>query len=171
MTTSTPTPDDPEIWRDVPGWPLYQVSTHGRLRSFHRGKLCTLTGGRDRDGYRRAVLCTGTGEKKSIRLHHMVLWAFHGPCPEGLVGRHLDGDLSNNRPDNLAWSTQRDNIRDKIDHGTMPRGEVHPNAKLTADTVLAIRASQEPRRALAHRYNVSPSTIDGVTSRRNWAWL
>lgn len=161
---------DPEQWRTVPGWPMYQVSTHGRLRSFHLGKVTVLKGGHDRDGYRRAVLVNGT-IRKSVKLHHMVLWAFVGPCPEGLVGRHTDGDLENNRPDNLSWSTQLVNIHDKHLHGTMPIGERHPRAKLTREAVLAIRESREPRLVLAARFGVSPSAIDGVVSRRNWAWL
>lgn len=166
----TSTQDDPEIWREVPGWPMYQVSTHGRLRSFHLGKLTVLKGGRDRDGYRRAVLVNGD-TRKSIKLHHMVLWAFHGPCPEGLVGRHADGNIANNRPDNLSWATQRENIHDKIRHGTMPRGERHARSKLTSEQVLSIRANPGKIADIASAFGIAPCSVSAIRTRRVWAWL
>jgi len=58
-------------------------------------------------------------DKKSriFRVHRLVLEAFVGPCPEGMECRHLDGDPSNNRLENLRWGTPAENTEDKRKHG------------------------------------------------------
>ncbi|QOV97160.1 HNH endonuclease [Rhodococcus pyridinivorans] len=61
--------------------------------------------------------------RKSMRMlnrkvHRLVLEAFTGPCPDGMVGCHNDGDTTNNRLDNLRWDTPGANNRDKRTHGT-----------------------------------------------------
>jgi hypothetical protein len=51
--------------------------------------------------------------------------------------RHLDGNRSNNRLDNLAWGTPLENGADKARHGTA-KGERNGRAKLTAAKVRRI---------------------------------
>ena len=58
-------------------------------------------------------------------VHRLVLEAFVGPRPEGMVARHLNGDPGDNRLENLAWGTQSENNYDKVRHGT------HHNANKT----------------------------------------
>ena len=57
-------------------------------------------------------------------IHRLVLETFIGPCPEGEVCRHLDGDKRNNSLNNLCWGTLKENTQDAIRHGThsQPRG-------------------------------------------------
>jgi hypothetical protein len=79
----------------------------------------------------------GRGDQRFV--HRLVLEAFVGPCPEGMECRHLDGNPGNNRLENLAWGTARENWEDALRHGTAalkpggtaPRGEEHPYSKLT----------------------------------------
>lgn len=47
----------------------------------------------------------------------MVLEAFLGPRPKGMVACHIDGDIDNNSITNLRWDTQASNIRDTVLHG------------------------------------------------------
>lgn len=111
-----------ERWVKVAGYPGYEVSDSGLLRSWHRpvGRgwkpgppPYTLLGGRDKDGYRRMVL-VGVGCRKSVKLHAVVMAAFGPAQPfNGAVTRHLDGNLDNNSIANLAWGTQQENIRDR----------------------------------------------------------
>ncbi len=56
------------------------------------------------------------------RLHRLICEAFHGPCPEGQECRHLDGDPSNNRPENLVALTKQQHH--KL-HGTPELEEYH----------------------------------------------
>lgn len=47
----------------------------------------------------------------NIKVHRAVCEAFHGPPPfEGAVVIHLDEDAHNNRPGNLKWGTQKENL-------------------------------------------------------------
>lgn len=54
-------------------------------------------------------------------------------------------------------------------------GEQHPHHKLTADDVLAIRATYVPGAVtladLAERYGVSKQTISVILSGKSWGWL
>lgn len=48
------------------------------------------------------------GQKK---VHRLVCEAFHGAPPfEGAVVIHLDENALNNRPENLRWGTQKENL-------------------------------------------------------------
>jgi len=47
----------------------------------------------------------------SIRVHHIVATAFHGPQPsKAHVVDHIDTNRRNNRPENLRWVTRTENI-------------------------------------------------------------
>ena len=106
-----------EQWRDIPGFPQYQASSEGRIRSLKRGGRRVLTGTPFKSGY-LYVHITPDGRRKHVSIHRLVLLAFSGPCPEGLEARHLDGNCTNNHPGNLAWGTHSENIRDRVRHGT-----------------------------------------------------
>jgi hypothetical protein len=57
---------------------------------------------------KRYIYCFGG---KTYKLARLVCEAFNGPPPEGRdVCMHLDEDSRNNRPSNLAWGTQRENL-------------------------------------------------------------
>lgn len=113
-----------ELWLPVHGYEtLYEVSTCGRVRSTynkatHKGHLkapIIRTVGR----YSRPVvgLCSPGMPQVQRTVGRTVLEAFLGPEP-GLVARHLDGNPFNNRIDNLAWGTNKQNTEDSISHGT-----------------------------------------------------
>lgn len=64
---------------------------------------------------------TRDGKQRATPVHVLVALAFHGPRPEGMEVRHLDGTRTNNRPENLAWGTHSENMQDKVAHGTATR--------------------------------------------------
>jgi hypothetical protein len=52
-----------------------------------------------------------TREFGNIKVHQAVCEAFHGPKPFGAaVVIHNDEDGLNNRPENLRWGTQKENL-------------------------------------------------------------
>lgn len=163
-----------EIWKEVPGFPGYEVSDYGRLRSFvpsrrHGSDERVLRGGNDKDGYRRAVFCADGGKvRKSLRIAPIVAALFIGPRPDGQVLRHLNGNCIDDRADNLAYGTQKENMADKKTAGTWQGGENHPLAKLTEKDVKAIRLSTESNTVLAQTFGVKPVTISAVKTGRLW---
>jgi hypothetical protein len=168
---------DDERWKPLPAcYPAgYEVSDRGRIRSF-----------RSRDGLPRVlrmrthkwgyvVINLGSDdERKVYRVHRLVLEAFVGPCPEGQECRHLDGDKTNNRLDNLRWDTHGENILDRFRHGTVKFGEDVPNAKLRRTDIpqiLELRASGRSFRDIGGRFGVGEATIEDVVYGRTWKQL
>jgi hypothetical protein len=48
---------------------------------------------------------------KCYKMHRLICEAFHGPAPVGKnVVLHLDENAFNNRPENLKWGTQKENL-------------------------------------------------------------
>lgn len=72
-------------------------------------------------------------------IHKLVLLSFKGPCPDGMEIRHLNGNATDNRLDNLIYGTKRENTEDRFRHGTVLAGARHPRAKLTENDILSIR--------------------------------
>jgi hypothetical protein len=117
----------PEEWRPVLGYEgLNEVSSIGRVRSLPRMTASGVHGGRifrprtDRYGYLQVRLSRdGKGVPRTV--HQLVCEAWHGPKPDGLQVRHLDGDQLNNTPGNLKWGTAEENARDILRHGRHPQ--------------------------------------------------
>src|SRR5688572_24881149 len=120
-----------ERWLPIAGWEgYYEVSDHGRVRSLDRLAVRRQGKPAARRGRVMALQKTGAGHlivriqrnghDWTVQVHVLVLTAFVGPRPPGLVCRHLDGNPENNIPDNLAWGTSSQNKYDSIRHGTDP---------------------------------------------------
>ena len=58
------------------------------------------------------------GSRHHSYVHHLVLEAFVGPRPAGMMGLHWDDDHSNNHLENLRWGTRSDNTKDSVRNGT-----------------------------------------------------
>lgn len=160
----------PSEWREIIRG--YQVSDDGQVRS-PRGRLRKLY--RDEQG-RLSLVITAPGEPPILcRVHRLVALAFLGPPPTPVHEvRHLNGNASDNRKENLAWGTSKENSADSLIHGTRSRGSQRPNAVLDEDAVLAIVNrvnSGESVTALAREYGVAQSGISLIMSGRHWAWL
>lgn len=172
-----------EKWRDIPGFEgRYQASSEGRVRSldrhdrvirhgklvdiFYRGKVLRpgVTG-----GYGKVHITDKSGVQTGHWVHALVCSAFHGLRPQQHDAAHLDGDQTNNRPENLRWASRLENIRDKARHGTQPRGESIWVARLTDDAVRHIRCSPDTYRVLAQKFGVSAATVRDAKIGRTWA--
>lgn len=64
------------------------------------------------------VILSHQGVQKSFSVGNLVLEAFVGPRPEGMVGCHWDDDHGNNRLENLRWGARSDNGHDSVRNGT-----------------------------------------------------
>lgn len=83
-------------------------------------------------GYWTANLDDDQGKRRKVKTHRLITMAFHGPPPEkSSVAAHLDGNRRNNRADNLAWATQRENMFHRIAHGTARRWIMQSEATMT----------------------------------------
>lgn len=110
---------DPEIWVDVRGFEgIYEVSNKAQVRSKTTGR--PISQSIDPIG-RRAVHLRKSGETHNRRVHRLVCEAFNGAAPDGkTLALHRNGDVSDNRPENLYWGDHSDNRKDSVLHGTHP---------------------------------------------------
>lgn len=107
-----------EEWKPIPTLPEYEASSLGRLRRVPHFKPMPKGGERRYGGAptfgawdevtnRFVVMYRG----KTYRVGRLVCEAFHGPAPfPRAVAMHGDEDSRNNRPDNLSWGTQKQNL-------------------------------------------------------------
>lgn len=116
-----------EIWKDIIDYEgLYQVSNFGRIKSLERydnrkhkiPERIMKTKGNDL-GYKRVCLCRdGKIERRSV--HRIVAEAFVKRDNENYnIVNHLDNDPSNNRADNLEWTTYKGNMQWAAKQGRM----------------------------------------------------
>ena len=145
-------------WRSLDEFPDYIVSESGYVA---RGAIL-LKQTPDRDGY-LLVNLRKPGKRRMAKVHQLVLEAFVGPKPKGLETRHLNGKRTDNRLENLAWGTHRQNVADCVAHGTASGGSMkgtdNPAAKLTMTEIAEIRCSDLSAKVLALRYGVHRSTV------------
>jgi hypothetical protein len=168
-----------EIWKDVLGYEgTYQVSSMGRVKSLPRhvmhAKLGTrflkgriMNPGVHSFGYPFCNLFRN-GKSRMNYVHTMVLEAFVGKRPDGMICCHNDGNPSNSTLGNLRWGTPAENNEDMALHGTRLVGMRQPNSKLSDQQVLEIRASTMTTASLARLLSVSESTVRKVRKVRAW---
>lgn len=174
-----------EEWRDIPGFPSYQASSLGRIRSADR--MLAIAPSRRSAAHMRPmkgnILCpwragdywvVSLGKVRKRGVHRLVCLAFHGrpPSPKHETA-HNDGNPTRNVPSNLRWATKIENEADKVVHGTISKGPGlkgyhHPRAKLTDEAVREIRAGTVPARYLAGKLGVHASTINRIRSGSAW---
>lgn len=172
----------PERWLPVVGWPGYEVSDLGRVRSVDRivtgcdGKVQHLRGrvlrqvGPGANGYFTVGLSRG-GIEKTRLVHQLVAAAFIGPCPPGQEVRHGPNGKLDNRASELCYGTRKENFQDRVRDGVINRGERNGHAKLTWEAVDDIRrrvAAGETQRTVAAHYGVHFATVSAVIVGKNW---
>lgn len=156
-----------EEWRPIPNSKGYEVSSVGRVR---RGKR-HLKQWKIKAGYSYIGVMYLDGAWKRCRVHRLVLEAFVGPCPAGMIVCHNNGVRDDNRLENLRYDTAASNVRDMYKHGTRPYG-LACGGKLCVGQVLAIRLRRsrgESLASLAEAFNVHQATISNVAKRRAYS--
>ena len=104
---------------------LYEVSDQGRVRSLdhtdslgreQRGRVLKLI---SRGGRRNYFVVTLTDSSRHLHdyVHRLVLEAFVGPCPDGMVACHYNDIGTDNRLENLRWDTPSENTKDLVRNG------------------------------------------------------
>lgn len=120
-----------EIFEDVPEFPNYQVTTHGRVYNQDRRSFLSV---KRTKGYVNVTLCR-RGFQKQIGVHVLVAMAFIDANLEGKEVNHIDGDKNNNHVDNLEILIPRDNKMHAWSTGLMPENHhFAPSAIRNVDT-------------------------------------
>lgn len=97
-----------EIFKVIKEYPMYSVSTEGRIRKNSNRKI--LIPSRKPSGYMQINLMTNDGRRKKEYVHRLVALTFlpnDNRLPEV---NHIDGVRDNNTLSNLEWVTHEDNM-------------------------------------------------------------
>ena len=137
------------------------------------------------------------GVRIARRVHRIAYELLVGPIPENQLLRHKCDNPPCLNPDHLVPGTPRDNSQDMVQRGrhwtqvrpeliprgvdhwtvkrgvaSLPRGELHHNAKLTAEQVRVIHEAyeqgQDSQRGLAIQFGVSQGTIWQIINGNYW---
>ncbi|WP_368900682.1 NUMOD4 domain-containing protein [Oceanobacillus oncorhynchi] len=100
-----------EIWKDINEFPGYQVSNLGRVRTMMRqsdNKPIVLSQKLSKHGYPRVRLSI-SNKRKPVTVHKLVATAFLQKPSYAECINHLNGDKTDNRVENLEWTTYQNN--------------------------------------------------------------
>jgi hypothetical protein len=110
-----------EEWRDIPGYPGYQASNLGRIRSSVFGSYKILSPNATIKGY-LAVKINGIGKKF---IHRLVLLTFVGEPKINEQGDHINRIKTDNRLVNLRWISKSANLANRSNWGESKYYGVH----------------------------------------------
>lgn len=167
-----------EEWREVPDFYL-EASSLGRVRSVPRtvackngrsqfwpGKILTPNKGNQMGHLYVTARKKGADRQSYYAVHALVAAAFHGPKPEGKQVCHYDGNVKNNRPDNLRYGTPTTNCEDMVRHET-------GRPKLSRQQVEEIRRLKlqgETTRALGRAFNIDHGHVSRICAGKSWQY-
>lgn len=110
-------------------------------------------------------------------VHHLVCQSVHGrPTPSKPHAAHRCGRPACVNPAHLYWASTRENMRDRVLHGTLARGRKLGLArqKLTESQVRWLRTQDQNNRnavKLAKELGITRQAIRFIWQRKTWAWL
>lgn len=181
MSFSQDNISEPREYGAIPGFSKYRVSLNGTVDSFRRGSWIRLRLTKNWATpdlcYHRTTLRRDDGRLVSLRLHTIMLLAFVGPPPApGMHCRHLNGDSTDNRLENLCWGTAKENCGDTLRTGRRrnARGEECGGAILTEKEVIELRNAYlrgETGSVLGERFGVSKQAAWEAAIGRAWSYI
>lgn len=158
-----------EIWRDIDGYDMYEVSNLGRVRR----KPMVMKPGSIPSGHLTVALCKGKGKPKSMYVHRLVALAFlDNPEAKPLVN-HKNGNPKDNHLSNLEWSTYSENIK----HGYESNGRRTPHEqKLVAiddngEIVMSFRSGADAAKLLGVTSNAIWSAVRRKGTCKGYRWV
>jgi hypothetical protein len=106
-------------------------------------------------------------------VHRIICRRIHGPSPTPKhEATHLcgKGHIACINKRHLSWKTHKENIADKVVHGTARYGVRHHAAKLVEVDVLAIRAFAGimTQQAIADKFGITSSNVRRIVTRKIW---
>jgi len=113
-----------ERWKEVPGYPRYEMSNLGRIKK--DGKVSEIN---QKGKYKSRRIINGNGYK-SYRVSVLVAMTFlgHKPCGHKVVVDHKDNNQHNDKLDNIQLITNRQNYnKDRSKGATSKYPGVHFN--------------------------------------------
>lgn len=117
--------ENKEIWKDIKGYPGYQISNLGRVWNGNTQRI--LKPSKMPKGYYQINMVAINGKRKKELVHRLVALAFI-PNPDGLPEvDHKDRDRGNNKAENLQWTTRSGNCRNSSQNRRIAQFDIEGN--------------------------------------------
>lgn len=144
-----------EIWKDVDGFDMYEVSNLGQVRR----KPQVLKPGSIPSGHLTVALCKGKGRAKSMYVHRLVALAFLENPESKPIVNHKNGNPKDNDLRNLEWATSSENIA----HG------YRSNGRRVATELKVIAINSDGETVMSFRSGADAAKLLNVTTGAIWS--
>ena len=106
------------IWKDIPGYPTYQINELGDVRRVVGDNVKAISPFKNKSNYVLVNLRDGDNKPVTRLVHRMVALAFIGEPPDEdrIYINHKDGIPWNNHYSNLEWVTCAENTLHAIEN-------------------------------------------------------
>jgi len=130
---------------EIEYYPNYLITNNGDIISKKQNKKLRTT--KNKGGYYLSFLYNN-GKRHTLLHHRLVASLFHDNLENKPQVNHIDGDKSNNHPDNLEWVTPVENMQHSINVlGNLNKGGDRPK--------LNYKIAEEIRKKYDNGYNKS----------------
>jgi hypothetical protein len=157
-------------YRIIEGYEDYVVYNDGTIFSL-KSRINMLLQ-KNTNGRVQVKLCNGKDDTKLHSVSRLVAKHFiPNPMNKSEVN-HLDGDVENNRVENLEWVSSKENIQHKINQlGKDHRGSKNGMAKLNLEQVEKIKQlynSGYKQKQLGEMFNLTQGKISKVVNGKSY---
>lgn len=144
------------VFKDIPGYEgLYSVTKCGKVFSHSRNKF--LAQSYSHNGYLKLSLCK-EGKLTNFRVHRLVIGTFKNI--EKLPVNHINGIKTDNRLENLEYTSHKKNMKHAKDNGLLLYRKIDRETK---DRIIKLYASgKHSHRSIAKLFNLSHSSAGAV---------
>jgi hypothetical protein len=160
-------------WLPITGYEeLYEISSHGEVRSLHKRNLGNIL--KVWDNNRGYLFCSlyKNGNTTNQDIHRIVAEHFIMRPNCNLVVNHIDGNKHNNNVINLEWITQKENVNHAVGLGRIKKGVECKSAKLTEKDVIHIRelysTGKYEQKEIGRIFSVDSSVICRIVNKKLW---
>lgn len=156
-----------EEWKRLEENPKYMISNWGNARYDHNGVIRDLLPQKCTNKYLEIKDSLG----KHYLLHRLVAKYFIQSAQNHIVVNHLDYDVTNNRANNLEYTSQLKNTHYSCYNGRDTKAENHGNSKLNWEIVNKIRDMYKDKisqREIGRQLNICYKNINQVVNNHTW---
>ena len=167
-----------EIWKDVPDFNDYQVSTYGNVRVKSRYKNHSHAGFKSLlkehyvkqtdNGYGYLIVTMHyDGKRQNRYVHRLVAQAFiENPNGYNTIN-HKDFNKYNNHVENLEWCTQKYNVNYSSDRMSKPKSIVKPSVRTNEKYIIYRKERNRYVVKILGKSYGSYKTLNEAVARRN----
>jgi len=153
----------------IPGFPGYHINLKGEVWSEKTNRYLTI--GKHSQGYREVGLNKNKKQCYFI-VARLLLTTFDRPPFPGEEARHLNDIKLDDRLENLAWGTHKQNSEDMIRNGRCAVGERCGNSKLFLLDVINILMlcgeNTQTQTEIIKMYGVDQALISNIKTGKLW---